>query len=175
MNSIDSTTVNHWIEEMAQQLHSALASDLNESVIVGIHTGGVSIAAILHEKLSLDTPLCELNINFYRDDFSRIGLHPSVGASKLPTTIDNRNIILVDDVIYSGRTIRAAMNELFDFGRPSRIILAVLVQREGREIPIHPDITGQTIVLSPEKQIKLQMPDMSLQIIGTEKIEDTSK
>ncbi len=167
MNSTDSTTVRHWIKGMAHQLREELAQTLDEAVIVGIHTGGVNVAAILHESLSLNTPLCELNINFYRDDFSQIGLHPSVGASKLPTNIDDKTIILVDDVIYSGRTIRAAMNELFDFGRPSRIILAVLVQREGRELPIRPDIVGQSLSLTPNSQIKLQGQDMSLLIIDT--------
>lgn len=146
---------------MAQQLKIQVADDLDNCLMIGICTGGVTIAEQLHQQLELGTPLGELNISFYRDDFSRIGLHPTVGASHLPVDVDERIIILVDDVIYSGRTIRAAMNEIFDYGRPAKIILAALVEREGRELPIRADIIGQTMDLQISQQVKLQ-EDISL-------------
>ncbi len=160
---------------MAQQLRIQLAEELEQSVMIGIRTGGVTVAGILHSELGISTPAGELNINFYRDDFSRIGLHPTVGASNLPTNIDNKIIILIDDVIYSGRTIRAAMNEIFDYGRPAKIVLAVLVEREGRELPIRPDIVGQTIDLQPGYQAKLQLSDLSLQIEQMDKAEGATQ
>jgi len=106
-------------------------------------------------------PVGELNISFYRDDFSRIGLHPRVGASNIPYSIDGETIVLVDDVLYSGRTVRAAMNELFDFGRPERIILATLVERNGRELPVCADVVGCKMRLDQNETIKLT-DDLSL-------------
>ena len=96
---------------------------LTDPLMIGIHTGGVWVAKRLHAALGLSEPLGKLSIAFYRDDFTHIGLHPQVSPSSLPFDIEGRNIILVDDVLYTGRTIRAAMNELFDFGRPSRVLL----------------------------------------------------
>ena len=151
---------------MAQQLKTQLADDLENCLMIGICTGGVTIAEQLHKKLELQVPLGELNISFYRDDFSRIGLHPTVGASHLPEDVDERTIILVDDVVYSGRTIRAAMNEIFDYGRPAKIILAALVEREGRELPIRADIIGQAMDLQISEQVKLQ-EDLSLLITNS--------
>ena len=104
------------------------------------------------------------NISFYRDDFSRIGLHPQVGASKIPFSVEGEIIILVDDVLYSGRTIRAAMNEIFDYGRPEKIILATLVERSGRELPISANVIGRSMDLPDNQQVKLRS-DMSLEII----------
>ncbi len=100
-----------------------------------------------------------MNITFYRDDYTKIGLHPTVKPSSLPTNIDGKTIILVDDVLFSGRTIRAAMNELFDYGRPDRIILVILIDRGGRELPIQADYVGQTISLQQDQQIKLEGPE----------------
>jgi pyrimidine operon attenuation protein/uracil phosphoribosyltransferase len=127
--------------------------------MVGIHTGGVWIAKELHEKLSIEQPLATLDISFYRDDFSRIGMNPEVKPSQLPPQIDDRHIILVDDVLHTGRTIRAAMNEIFDYGRPASITLVCLVERSGREIPIQPDIVGQSIHLKENQHIKLTGPE----------------
>src|SRR3990172_1289698 len=104
--------------------------------IVGIHTGGVWVARRLHKLLDLEDPLGSLDISFYRDDFTRIGVNPQVKASNLPIDIENRHVILVDDVLHTGRTIRAALNEIFDYGRPASVTLAVLIERDGRELPI---------------------------------------
>jgi pyrimidine operon attenuation protein/uracil phosphoribosyltransferase len=133
--------------------------DDEQPVIVGIESGGVWIAEAIHRAISPKTELGRLNISFYRDDFSRIGLHPTVKPSVLPEPIDDRRIILVDDVLYSGRTVRAAMNELFDFGRPSQILLAILIDRGEREIPIQPDFVGETMALMEGQHIKLTGPE----------------
>ncbi len=138
---------------------SARAFIERRPVLIGIHTGGVWIAERLHERLGFKEPLGTLDISFYRDDFSRVGIHPQVKTSHLPIPLDGRHIILVDDVLHTGRTIRAAMNELFDFARPASIALAVLIVRDGRELPIQPDIVGVSISLRPRQHIKLTGPD----------------
>ena len=149
------------------QLLDKLASDLENlleqrgiqnPLMVGIHTGGAWLAERLHHMLKLQEPLATLDISFYRDDFSRIGMNPQVQPSQLPTQIADRHIILVDDVLHTGRTIRAAMNELFDYGRPASITLACLVQRNGRELPIQADVVGQTLKLHSSEHIKLSGP-----------------
>lgn len=127
-------------------------------VMVGIHTGGVWIAERLHHRLELRDPLGTLDITFYRDDFTRIGLNPEVKASHLPVNIDDRHIILVDDVLHTGRTTRAAMNVIFDYGRPKSILLAVLVERDGRELPIQPDVVGKHLKLGAHQHVKLKGP-----------------
>ena len=132
---------------------------LSDAAIVGIHTGGAWIAKRLHALLELREPLGTLDINFYRDDFSRKGLHPIVHPSNLPFDVEGKNILLVDDVLHTGRTIRAAMNELFDYGRPASIHLVALVERNGRELPIQADICGHHLTLAPEQHIKLGGPE----------------
>jgi len=127
--------------------------------MIGIHTGGLWVAQQLHQQLNINEPLGALDISFYRDDFTRVGMTPQVKPSALPLSVDDRHIILVDDVLYTGRTIRAAMNELFDYGRPASLMLAVLVERDGRELPIQPDAVGQHIALQAGEQIKLQGPE----------------
>ncbi len=156
--------LNQLISNMADQLRAAQEQNPNP-VMVGIHTGGVWVAEQLHRQLALSEPLGILNIAFYRDDFSRIGKHPNVEPSSLPFDVDNRHVILVDDVLYTGRTIRAAMNELFDYGRPSSISLAVLIERPGRELPIQADVVGEQLSLSDQEHVKLCGPSpLSLQI-----------
>ncbi|MCP4390459.1 MAG: bifunctional pyr operon transcriptional regulator/uracil phosphoribosyltransferase PyrR, partial [Gammaproteobacteria bacterium] len=114
-----------------------------------------------------DTELGRLNISFYRDDFTRSGLHPTVKPSSLPIDIDDRIIILVDDVLHSGRTVRAAMNEIFDYGRPKQIILAILIDRGEREIPIQADIVSATMELDSDSHIKLEGPDPLQLVVKT--------
>jgi pyrimidine operon attenuation protein/uracil phosphoribosyltransferase len=127
--------------------------------MIGIHSGGAWLAEKLHKQLGLEEPLGTLDISFYRDDFTRIGMNPQVRASELPFDIEDRHVILVDDVLHTGRTIRAALNEIFDYGRPSSVTLAVLIVRGGRELPIQADIIGETVDLKPNQQIKLHGPD----------------
>jgi pyrimidine operon attenuation protein/uracil phosphoribosyltransferase len=118
----------------------------------------VWVATQLHQQLKITEPLATLDISFYRDDFSRIGMNPKVKPSQLPPDVEDRHIILVDDVIHTGRTIRAAMNELFDSGRPASIILVCLIDRSGRELPLQADIIGQHIQLEDGEHIKLSGP-----------------
>jgi pyrimidine operon attenuation protein/uracil phosphoribosyltransferase len=110
--------------------------------------------------------LGQLDISFYRDDFTRVGLHPQVRPSHLPVALDDRHICLVDDVLQSGRTIRAALNVLFDYGRPASVLLAILADRDGRELPINPDVVGLAARLGPDDQIKLTGPDPLVLVHG---------
>ena len=145
---------------MAEQLSKLLeTSGKQNPLMIGIHTGGYWIASRLQQLMKGDVPLGELNISFYRDDFSRIGLHPQVTPSKLPFNIEDRDIILIDDVLHTGRTIRAAMNEIFDYGRPASIILVVLVERQGHELPIRADIAGKSLSLNDNEHVKLLGPE----------------
>ncbi len=149
------------LESICDDLSRHITSNQIESpAIVGIRTGGVWLADFIHKKLGLSEPYGELDISFYRDDFTRIGLNPTVKPSSLPFETEGRHIVLVDDVVMSGRTIRAAMNELFDYGRPASITLVTLIDLKGRELPIQPDIVGRQMTLSENQQVKLKGPDV---------------
>lgn len=148
------------LDNLEQQLREQIKQrDLKQPIMIGIRSGGVWIAEQLQTRLGITEPLGLLDISFYRDDFSQIGVHPNVKPSKLSSQIESRNIILVDDVFYTGRTIRAALNEIFDYGRPAQVLLAVLIERNGRQIPIKPDCSGANISLAPGQRIKLMGPD----------------
>ena len=159
--------VNNLLDKMHRELVFLLEQrGLKDPLLVGIHTGGAWVAHYLHRKLKLNEPLGLLDISFYRDDFSRIGVHPRVKPSTLPLSVDDRHIILIDDVLYTGRTIRAALNELFDYGRPASVLLAVLVEREGRELPIQAALSGINVDLRGRQHIKLCGPEpLKLKII----------
>jgi pyrimidine operon attenuation protein / uracil phosphoribosyltransferase len=131
---------------------------LVDPLMIGIRTGGVWIAEVMHQRLAITEPLGLLDISFYRDDFSQIGMHPNVKPSQLPTNMEGRDIILIDDVFYTGRTIRAALNEIFDYGRPHQVILAALIERDGKQIPITPDCVGTRLTLDAGQRIKLTGP-----------------
>jgi pyrimidine operon attenuation protein/uracil phosphoribosyltransferase len=147
------------IDKLTQALIPYFSAQPIQPIIVGIETGGSWIAQRLHRNIAPDTELGRLNISFYRDDFTRTGLHPTVNPSSLPADIDDKTIILVDDVIHSGRTVRAGMNEIFDYGRPKKIILVSLIDRGGREIPIQPDLVGEYIDIDADSHIKLEGPE----------------
>jgi pyrimidine operon attenuation protein/uracil phosphoribosyltransferase len=143
-------------EQLLAALTERIRADVKpETAIIGIHTGGAWLAERLHVALGLAIAPGLLDISFYRDDFSRIGLHPQVKPSRIPFAVEGRDILLVDDVLHTGRTVRAAMNEIFDFGRPDRIRLAALLDRGGRELPICADYVGATLELSPGTEIVL--------------------
>jgi len=161
------------VETLLAQLYAELKQQLrqrhiSQPFIVGIHTGGIWIADRLHTMLTHDTEfnikpqaqIGQLDIAFYRDDFSQRGLHPRVQPSSLPYAIDDANIILVDDVMMSGRTIRAALNEIFDFGRPQQVVLAVLVDLQANQLPIRPDVFGMSNKLPDKRRLKLRGPDI---------------
>jgi pyrimidine operon attenuation protein/uracil phosphoribosyltransferase len=156
------------IDGMAQKTRAlAEQRNLENLAIIGIRTGGVLVAEALHKKLGVDDPLGTLDIAFYRDDFSQIGLNPEVKPSQISFDIDGRHILLVDDVIHTGRTIRAALNEIFDYGRPASVTLAALVDRDGRELPVHADIVGLEVTLTSSEQIKLTGEDDMELVIGS--------
>jgi pyrimidine operon attenuation protein/uracil phosphoribosyltransferase len=156
----DAAAVEQAIATMAEQLRAALeARCIDAPLMIGIHTGGVWVAQRLHALLRLTEPLGHLDISFYRDDFTRIGMHPRVRPSHLPESVEDRHVVLVDDVLQSGRTIRAALNVLFDYGRPASVLLAVLAERAGRELPIEPNVVGLHATLSPGEHLKLNGPD----------------
>jgi pyrimidine operon attenuation protein/uracil phosphoribosyltransferase len=124
-----------------------------------VHTGGVWLAQRLRHDLHVAPEVGILDISFYRDDFSRSGLNPTVRPSSIAFDVDGADIVLVDDVLYTGRTVRAAMNELFDYGRPARIDLAVLIDRGGRELPIAPTVVGRRIEVPDEISVVLSRDD----------------
>lgn len=152
----------------AQQLLKDLAKDLsiylsehniNDPIFIGIQTGGVWVAKQLQSLLSNKQKLGILDITFYRDDFSHAGIQPTVKPSKLPLGVNDKHIILVDDVLHTGRTVRAALNEIFDYGRPASVCLVALVQRNGRELPIQADVVASTLTLDATQHVKLSGPD----------------
>ena len=164
----DLPNVDTLLDKMAGDLQAQLqARHIHDPLMIGIQTGGVWVAKALRERLQLKQPLGKLNITFYRDDFTRIGMHPQVQPSSLPFDIDDHHIILVDDVLHTGRTIRAALNEIFDYGRPASVMLAALVVRNGRELPICADVIGESLSLTEQQHIKLTGPDpLKLELQG---------
>lgn len=151
--------VNEYIDQVAQQLHDKWADLISQGAgMIGIRNGGVWVAQELHRRLKPSLPLGTLDISFYRDDFSRVGLNPQVKPSQIPFAVEDRPIILVDDVLQTGRTIRAAMNKIFDYGRPSRIVLVCLLQLPGRELPIQADVLGEQVQLPANQRVKLLGP-----------------
>ena len=146
----------------AEQLLQTLAEKLrpliqDNTALVGIHSGGAWLVERLLPLLAQgrELPHGLLDISFYRDDFSRIGLHPQTKPSQIPFDVQDKHIILIDDVLYTGRTIRAAMNELFDYGRPAGIVLAALVSRNGRELPIAADVAAAEMTLGADQNLQL--------------------
>ncbi len=158
------------LNAMARDLQRLLEErGIDRPTLVGLHTGGVWIAQRLQTLLGIPEALGSLDISFYRDDFSRLGMHPQVKPSHLPFDVDGRHIILVDDVLYTGRTVRAALNELFDYGRPRSVLLAALVDRGGRELPIEANVVGTRLTLRTDENIKLSGPE-PLQLILKKKL-----
>ncbi len=145
----------------AEALLASLAAQMRAHVtaqtgLVGIVTGGAWLAERLHRELKLEVPHGSLDVSFYRDDFQHKGLKRKVTPSAIPFEVEGRDLILVDDVLYTGRTIRAAMNELFDYGRPASIRLAALVDRGGRELPIAAQFVGTMLALPARYNIELK-------------------
>jgi pyrimidine operon attenuation protein/uracil phosphoribosyltransferase len=165
---MDANEVASLVELMGDKIRTLLESrEITDPLLIGIRTGGVWLAEILHQRLGIGDPLGTLDISFYRDDFTRIGINPEVHPSNLPTPVDDRHIILIDDVVHTGRTIRAALNEIFDYGRPASIILATLADRSGRELPIQPDVVALHPELGKDQHITLIGPDPLRLVTGT--------
>ena len=148
------------IEPLLHQFAHTFTEAFNLSAIqiIGIHRGGVWLAHWLKQHIELQQPVGELDISFYRDDFSARGLQPQVRPSKIPFVIDGMDIVLIDDVILSGRTVRAALNEIFDYGRPNTVRLACLINLGRHELPIQPDVCASNMQLSDNQRIELVGP-----------------
>jgi pyrimidine operon attenuation protein / uracil phosphoribosyltransferase len=145
---LDARAFDRTVRRMADEIVE-LNEGTDDLVIVGIQRRGVQLAAqivsTISEREKADVAQGALDITLYRDDLQTVGPRPVVGQTEIPVDIDNRCVVIVDDVLYTGRTIRAALDELADFGRPRRIALAVLIDRGGRELPIQPDIVGKKV------------------------------
>lgn len=157
------------ITTLAGEVQTLLDARLQNPAMIGIHTGGVWVAERLHQELDSKMPLGTLDINFYRDDFSRRGFNPVVNASEINFDLENKDILLVDDVLHTGRTIRAAMNEIFDYGRPASLNLIVLFDRGGRELPIAPTLCGETVELTDQQQLELSGPSpLKIEVVSND-------
>ena len=160
---LDASAVERTLRRMAGEIVEANAGTDN-LVIVGIQRRGVQLAdrivALIKASDGVTVPRGALDITLYRDDLQTIGPRPVVGSTELPGAIDNCNVVIVDDVLFTGRTIRAALDELADFGRPARIELAVLIDRGGRELPIQPDIVGKKVDVRAGDRVDVQVDEI---------------
>ena len=137
---------------LVERMRGAVAHDAR---FVGIHSGGAWVAERLAAAIPGDHPVGYVDVSFYRDDYGTKGLKPEIKRTELPFAVEGATIVLVDDVLYTGRSVRAAINELFDFGRPDRIELAVLVDRGGRELPIEPTYAGARLAVARDLSVVL--------------------
>jgi pyrimidine operon attenuation protein/uracil phosphoribosyltransferase len=160
---LDARAFDRTLRRMADEIVE-LNNGTENLVIVGIQRRGVQLAArivsLINEREDANTPQGALDITLYRDDLQTVGPRPVVGQTRIPVDIDGMNIVIVDDVLYTGRTIRAALDELADFGRPARIALAVLIDRGGRELPIQPDIVGKELTILPTQRVDVLVEEL---------------
>ena len=140
--------------ELLQQVRHGLAG-VENAAIVGIHSGGAWLAQRLAHDLGIEGRLGFIDVSFYRDDYAKKGLHPDVKPTQIGFSVDSATILLVDDVLYTGRTTRAAINVLFDYGRPARIMLAALADRGGRELPVAADFVATRVTLGAQQSLAL--------------------
>jgi pyrimidine operon attenuation protein/uracil phosphoribosyltransferase len=157
----------------AEQTLHALAARMRGSVardaaFVGIYSGGAWLAERLARDLPGDHPLGFIDVSFYRDDYATTGLKGGTKRSELPFDVDGASIVLIDDVLYTGRSVRAAINELFDFGRPARIELAVLVDRGGRQLPFQAEYVGARVEVPTEQNVVLSRDAQGRLALGLE-------
>lgn len=138
--------------------------------VIGIETRGVLLAKLLVDNIEMiegiRPKMGSLDITFYRDDLTRLSKHPVVKGNDIAFSVEDKKIILVDDVLFSGRTIRAAMEELFDMGRPEKIELAVLIDRGGRELPIQADFIGKNVPTSKEEYINVEVNESEIEKVS---------
>jgi len=161
---MDEADVRQAVARMAREVVER-AGGTDQLVLMGIHRRGTQIAAMLREEIERAQGVAvasgSIDITLYRDDLETIGPRPVVGGSQLPPDgLDGHDIVIVDDVAYTGRTARAALNELNDWGRPRRTLLCVLVDRGGRELPIQPDVTGRVVEVQPHQRVEVLVPEL---------------
>jgi len=140
---------------LLDQLRTVLADEGRSPILVGVHSGGAWLAERLHADLCLSSPLGYLSSAFHRDDYGSRGLPTNIKPTVLPFDVEGADLIVVDDVLFTGRTARATLNELFDHGRPARVELAVLADRGGRELPISARFVGASVLLGGAHQLVL--------------------
>jgi len=160
---LDRKGVERALSRMAREIVEQVGSP-ESLTLIGIHRRGVDLANWLAREIERDEAVKvatgSLDITLYRDDLMAIGPRPVVGETRLPPGgIDDRVVVIVDDVLFTGRTVRAALDELTDFGRPRRILLCVLVDRGGRELPIHADIVGKRYTVDERARIEVMVPE----------------
>lgn len=159
---MDETLVERALTRLSYEIIEQ-SQDTSRLVLVGIKTRGIPMAKAIAKRISehsgLDVPVCKLDITFYRDDLSKLSDMPTVKSTELETDINGKEVILVDDVLYTGRTIRAAIEAVFSCGRPAKIKLAVLVDRGHRELPIKPDYVGKNVPTSRREVIKVSFKE----------------
>ena len=156
-------------EALCEQLAAELRPRIGpKSAMVGLYTGGAWLAERLHKLLDMQSPLGLMDIAFYRDDYAARGLKHDPKRTKIPFDVNGAELLLVDDVLYSGRTVRAAMNELFDYGRPASISLVVLVDRGGRQLPICAQHVGAKIEVPAGMRLALKRPDGGKLVLALE-------
>ena len=153
MTSADLPDAEVTLGRLADKMRGAVAYDAK---LVGIHSGGAWIAERLAAMLPGDHPVGFIDVSFYRDDYAQKGLRPKLASTELPFEVAGSRLVLVDDVLYTGRSVRAAINELFDYGRPEAIELAVLIDRGGRELPIEAAYVGTRLTVARDLSIVLQ-------------------
>lgn len=152
MTALRLPDVEHAVNALAQSMRASIESGAQ---LVGIYSGGAWLAEHLAHVIGGDRPVGYIDVSFYRDDFAQKGLKPKVKRTELPFDVDGAHLVLVDDVLYTGRSVRAAINELFDFGRPARVELAVLIDRGGRELPIEATYVGARVEATHDVSIVL--------------------
>jgi pyrimidine operon attenuation protein/uracil phosphoribosyltransferase len=160
---LDARAMDRTLRRMADEIVE-LNEGTDDLIIVGIQRRGVQLAArivsSIRDRENADVPSGALDITLYRDDLQTVGPRPVVGPTNLPWAIDGKHVVIVDDVLYTGRTIRAALDELADFGRPRRIALAVLIDRGGRELPIQPDVVGKAIEVKATQRVDVLVKEL---------------
>ena len=160
---LNAGAVERTLKRMADEIIE-LNDGTDDLIIVGIQRRGVQLAtrisALIEESERRKILQGSLDITLYRDDLQTVGPRPVVGPTDIPWDIDGRNVVIVDDVLYTGRTVRAALDELADFGRPAHIALAVLIDRGGRELPIQPDVVGRTLSVGKGDRVDVLVDDL---------------
>ncbi len=164
---ISQTEAETAIERLTQPIADQLANgNYPNPILVGIHTGGFELATLLHQRLGMEIELNAVDVALYRDDYTTRGIKLSRSNTRLPPRVDGTNIILIDDVLHTGRTVRSALELLFSYGRPASVTLAVLFDRGGRQVPIQPDLCGEVIRLTGQESIKLRFGESGIEIIN---------
>ncbi len=160
---MDNAAINRSITRIAHEILER-NDGVENIVLVGIYTRGVYLAQKIAEKINkieeCDIKIGSLDITLYRDDLSKLGENPIINSTNITFSIDEKNVILIDDVIFTGRTVRAAMDALMDFGRPKSIQLAILIDRGHRELPIRPDFIGKNVPTSKNEIIHVRIFDI---------------